>query len=283
MHSRTDVADRIRARKCWRTLEAYHGFIYFAPEAAEEYATLDIHGRSGYFLSRSAAMGRVAPSTVVATFYNFHPDLVRRAMTDAPAGLDVGAMIDARYRAVDRVLRDRLGDGVESTEMRRAADLAAGALTGIDALCVGRPLAQAHAWLPEPEAPHLRLWWAVTTLREFRGDGHLVALVDAELTGLEALVMHAASGEVAADTLKATRAWSDEEWAGAVDALTERGLLDEDCSFTAAGAALRQEIEDRTDRLAAPAWARLTDDEGSELRALVRPWSKAVFSAMMPD
>ena len=279
--SATD-ADLVRARKCWRTLEPYHGFVYFAPEAAEEYAALGVQGRTGYFLSRSAAMGRVSPATVVATFYNFNPSLVRHAMDGVPDHIDVADVLDARYRAVDRVLHARLGDAVGSTEMARAADLAERACAGLLDRCVGRPLAAAHAGLPVPAEDHLRLWWAITALREYRGDGHLVALVDAELSGIEALVVHAASGDVGADVLKATRAWSDTDWDRAVDGLATRGLLEPDGSFTAAGAELRQQIEDRTDRLAAPAWAQLTDDEGAELRDLVRPWSKAVFAGVRP-
>ena len=276
------AVDAVRARKCWRTLEPYHGFVYFAPEAAEEYATLGIEGRTGYFLSRSAAMGRVSPATVVATFYNFNPSLVLHAMDGVPDGIDVADVLAARHRAVDRVLRDRLGDAITSPEMARAADLAERACTGLLDRCVGRPLAAAHAALPVPEEDHLRLWWAITALREYRGDGHLVALVDAELSGIEALVVHAASGDVGADVLKATRAWSDTEWDRAVDALTARGLLRTDGTFTDAGRDLHEQIEGRTDRLAAPAWSQLSDDEGAELRGLVRPWSKAVFAGVRP-
>lgn len=275
-------ADLVRARKCWRTLEPYHGFVYFAPEAAEEYSALGVEGRTGYFLSRSAAMGRVSAPTVVATFYNFNPSLVLHAMDGVPDGIDTAAVTDARYRAVDRVLRERMGDAVTSPEMTRAADLIGRATTGLVARSVGRPLAAAHAGLPVPDEDHLRLWWAITALREYRGDGHLVALVDAELSGLEALVVHAASGEVGADVLKATRAWPDTDWDLAVDGLVQRGLLEPDGTFTAAGAELRQQIEDRTDRLAAPAWAGLTDDEAAELRDLVRPWSKAVVAGLRP-
>lgn len=275
-------ADAVRARRCWRTLEPYHGFVYFAPEAAEEYAKLGVEGRTGYFLSRSAAMGRVSAATVIATFYNFNPSLVVHAMEGVPADLEVADVLDARYRAVDRVLRARLGDAVTSPGMARAAALAERATAGLLDRCVGRPLAAAHAALPAPDEDHLRLWWAITALRELRGDGHLVALVDAELSGLEALVVHAASGDVTADVLKATRAWPDTDWDRAVDGLVARGLLEPDGSFTPAGADLRQQIEDRTDRLAAPAWSQLSDDEGGELRDLVRPWSKALFAGLRP-
>jgi len=30
------------ARACWRTLEPYHGMIYFVPEAAERYAAFGV-------------------------------------------------------------------------------------------------------------------------------------------------------------------------------------------------------------------------------------------------
>lgn len=270
------------ARKCWRTLEPYHGFVYFAPEAEEEYAAIGIEGRTGYFASRSAAMGRVTAATVRATFFNFHPDLVGRAMEGWPDGVTAPDVLVARQRAVDRVITERLGDAVGSDDMARAAALATTAADGLEARCAGRPLGAAHAALPVPDEAHLQLWWAVTALREHRGDGHIAALVDAELTGLEALIVHAATGDVPADVLKATRAWSDDEWAAGVDGLVDRGLLQPDGTFTDAGAALRQQIEDRTDRLAAAPWAQLSDAEAEELRALVRPWSKALFAGLRP-
>ncbi len=274
-------AGAVRARKCWRTLEPYHGFVYFAPEAHEEYAALGLRGRSGYFVSRSAAMGVVNAATVTATFFNFDPQVVDEAVAGTE-GVDRGAVLDARLRAVDRVLTRTLGDDVDSPAMIRAAELACAAAVGLPELSAGRPLAAAHASLPIPDAPHLALWWAATALREFRGDGHLAALVDGELLGIDALVLHAASGEVGRETLQTTRGWSDEAWTASVERLAGRGLVDADGAFTDAGAALRAAMEDRTDRLAAPAWSRLTDDEGAELRALVRPWSQAVFAGLAP-
>ena len=73
--------------------------------------------------------------------------------------------------------------------MNEAADLAttaARAIPGPD----GRPLYAAHADLPWPEDAHLRLWHALTLLREYRGDGHIAALQTAGLSGLDALVTH---------------------------------------------------------------------------------------------
>jgi len=58
----------------------------------------------------------------------------------------------------------------------------------------GRPLYAGHAELPWPQSPHSRLWHAITPLREYRGDGHIAALLTYRLSGLEALITHTASG-----------------------------------------------------------------------------------------
>lgn len=266
--------DSVLARKMWRTLEPYHGMIYFAPEATAAYDAVGVRGMDGYFASRSAAMGAVPAEVVIATFFNFDPGLVRHALPGAWAVATPQQLLDARLTAVDGALRRTLGDRVDEPELERAAALARLAAEGCTA--AGRPLYAAHAGLPWPEAPHLALWHAITLLREFRGDGHIACLVEAGLDGIDALVVHAASGEVPRAALQGTRGWSDEAWAASVARLAERGLVEADGAFTEAGAALRQEIEDRTDRLALPPWAALGEEGCDELRALARPYSKAI-------
>ena len=63
------------ARSTWRALEPVHAMVYFAPEAQEEYAALGYDVRAnraaGYFPARAAALGRVGPGAVQATFFNF--------------------------------------------------------------------------------------------------------------------------------------------------------------------------------------------------------------------
>ena len=90
------------ARKMWRTLEPYHGLIYFASEAEAEYAALGIVGRDGYFASRAAALGVVPAEVVIATFFNFSPALVRHAIPAAWASAPPERIVAARLRAVDR-------------------------------------------------------------------------------------------------------------------------------------------------------------------------------------
>ncbi|MGH9019032.1 MAG: SCO6745 family protein [Acidimicrobiales bacterium] len=266
----------LRARKTWRTVEPLHGMIYFVPEAAEAYEALGITGRDGYFASRAAPMGAVTAEVVVATFYNFRPELVHAAVPAAWGAATPAQIVAARLDGVDRAMRRLLGDEVmASSDMKRAAGLARRAAEGAASRLEGRPLAAGHASLDWPDAPHLGLWHAQSILREFRGDGHVALLVAHDLSGLEALVVHAASGEVPASVLLATRGWTSDQWDTAVVALRTRGwLADGDLALSAWGSERRQEIEDATDALAAAPYALLGDDLCAELRSLVRPWSR---------
>jgi hypothetical protein len=274
-----DAATALAARKTWRTLEPLHGAIYFVPEAAEAYARLGITGAGGYFASRAAPMGAVPADVVVSTFFNFNPELVRSAIPESWSLATPVELVAARFEAVDASWRRVLGEQVlRSAEMARAAELARTAAEEGGHRLEGRPLAAAHCDVPWPKAPHLVLWHAQSILREYRGDGHIAQLVVHGLTGTESLVTHAATGDVPASVLKATRGWPDEAWDAAVDALRGRGWLEpgEELRFTEAGARERQEIEDGTDQLAAAPYVALGEDACTELRTLARPWSKVM-------
>lgn len=270
--------ETIVARKMLRTLEPYHGWIYFAPEAAEAYAAVGVtDGRMGYFGSRSAAMGAVSADVVIATFFNFHPELVRRHVPKVWTLATPADLLGARMEAADRMLRRILGDAVDGPEMREAAAIAREASDACRP--EGRALFAGHAGLPWPKAPHLQLWNAQTLLREFRGDGHVIALTAGQLDGCEALVTHAAAGEIPARSLQRSRAWSDDEWAWAVQRLAERGLVDADGAFTDAGRVQREEIEALTDQLAMAPWEAIGEERCARLRELVRPWSREIVSS----
>jgi hypothetical protein len=271
------------ARKTWRTAEPLHGMIYFVPEAAGAYAGLGITGRDGYFASRAAPMGAVAAEVVISTFFNFNPELVHAALPKAWTITTPEALVAARFAAVDGAFRRLIGDDVvHSDEMRRAAELARGMAEEAGAHIEGRPLCAGHARLPWPEAPHLMLWHAQSILREYRGDAHIALLVTHGLSGIDALLTHAAAGDVPAHLLQSTRGWSHADWDGAVDSMRSRGWLadSDELAFTEWGAAQRQEIEDQTDHLAAAPYVALGEVGCTELRTLTRPWSKA-FSEVL--
>ncbi|RFC69743.1 hypothetical protein [Streptomyces sp. AcE210] len=273
------------ARETWQTLEPYHGAVYFSPEAHAAYAALGVEGGPGYFASRAAALGPVAPEVVIATFYNFNPKAVRAALPAAWRTAPPEEFLAARLAGIDATLRRILGAGVlASEELRRAAELGRRAAESTQAHLHGRPLFAAHAALPWPDEPHLVLWHAQTLLREFRGDGHVTALLDAGLSGIEALVTHAAAGPVGAEALRTTRSWSPDEWAGAVEGLRARGWLASgpEPAFTAEGKERRSAVEEATDRLAAAPYTALGRDGCAELRDLVRPWSRSLATELMP-
>jgi len=274
-----DSIDPVIARRTWRTLEPIHGVIYFAPEAAAAYAAIGLTGPSGYFASRAAAMGPVHADVAVATFFNFHPDLVRRSMHGVWDITTPEVVTAARHDAADRALHRVGGELLDSPSLHEAAEFARTAALTAATRPDGRPLFAAHTALDWPEAPHLVLWHAQTLLREFRGDAHIAALVLAGLSGLDALVLHAATGEVPRAALQSTRAWSDGEWSAAVASLAERGLIDAHGAFTDRGRELRAAIEDQTDRAAAVAYQPLGEEGCATLRRLARPLAKAIIES----
>jgi hypothetical protein len=273
--------DPLVARKTWRTLEPLHGLIYFAPEADEAFAAVGLRGnRMGYFASRSAAMGPVTAPVVIATFYNFNPDLVRQAIPEAWQLASPAAILPARLQAAVRALRRVLPpEAPDSPELAEAAGLARRAAEAACEHPAGRPLFAAHAALPWPDEPLAVLWHAQTLLREFRGDAHIAALVLDGIGPVEALVTHGATGEAPTPMLQDTRAWPEEAWAAAEAGLRSRGFLTDDGSLTEEGARLREAVEHRTDVASLVAYESLGEDGCERLRALCRPYSRAVVTA----
>ncbi len=270
--------DPALARRLWTAYEPYHAMIYFAPEAREAFKAAGLKGYwMGYFASRAAALGAVPAPVVTATFFNFAPRMVERAIPDAWRFCAPEQVLAVRLDAADRALRRLLGDALDSPAVAEAADLARAAVAGCNA--AGRTLFAAHTALPWPEAPHLVLWQAATLLREFRHDGHIAVLLSSGLDGCEAHVTVAAGGNVPRATLQANRGWADEEWEAAAARLTARGWLDEAGQLSAAGREVRAAIEAQTDRLALPPLQHLGAEDSERLEDLLRPLSRQIVAA----
>ena len=264
------------ARALWRVMEPYHAVVYFAADVKSAFDDLGLHGFwRGYFASRAAPMGPVPAEVVIATFYNFHPDMVRWAMAETWSRTDPAAVTAARVRLADRTLRAGLGeDAIASPDVVETARLARRAAEAASPL--GRPLFAGYAALEWPAEPHLVLWHAATLLREHRGDGHVSALVGEQVDGCEANVLTAASGASTSELQRASRQWPDNEWDAAVDRLRSREWVDDDTALTPAGVAAKQRIEDRTDELATPPLATFYDDERRRLIGLFEQLSRAI-------
>lgn len=282
--------DALIARKTWRTAEPLHAMIYFVPEADERYQAVGLEiGQMGYFASRAAALGPASAELVIATFFNFWPGLVRGVIPRAWDLAPVDEILAARVDAADAALRRGLGDeACASPEMAELSTLLRRAAEAASVRPEGRALFAAHAAQPWPDEAHLVVWWAQTLLREFRGDGHIAAMVGEGVSAPEALVIHAATGEIPDAVLKVTRAWPADDWTAAEEGLRDRGWLtlgDGSPALTEAGRAHRERVEAITDEQSLPAYVALGEEGCDRVRVLARPFSKAIVAEglMTPD
>lgn len=237
-------------RRCHNVLNSLHSTHYFSPDVTRELAELGItHPSAVNFAVRAAAFGAVGPGVVTAAFYNYKHTLVAEHLPAVWRTASPEDVLAARTRGVDTTLRRLLGEElVSSPEMAEAAELALRATEACSRSA--RPLYSAHADLPVPDAPHLAYWHAATLLREHRGDGHVSALLGAELDGIEALVSHTATGKGMTPKWNfATRGWNRQEWDAAAERLRGRGVIDGEGELTERGVELRRHVEAETDRL----------------------------------
>jgi hypothetical protein len=229
------IMDPGLARRMWHYLEAINAVAYFSPECREAPARQGLKGFwMGYFACRAAPMGRVGAAIVEATFFNFHPARVRRAIPDAWGYASPKQILDARSAAAAAALRRLLSD-------RNAEHLAADVLSALDvavdsAVAAGRPLFGANRDVARGDDPVAQLWQAATTLREHRGDGHVALLTGAGLDGCEAHMLFSVCEGVTPELFLESRGWSHEDWGAAVDRLKLRGCITPDGHPAQAGA-----------------------------------------------
>ncbi|TQN43952.1 hypothetical protein FHU33_3427 [Blastococcus colisei] len=266
------------ARRLWALAEPFQALTYFAQECRDAAERAGLRGFwNGYFAFRAAPLGAVGPEVVTAVFYNFAPGFVARRVPGVWDGLAPAAALEARLAGVDAAVLRLFGDEwIASDDAIEAMELAARAAAAVD--LPGRPLAAANTAVDVPGEPHLVLWQALTTLREHRGDGHSVALVQREVDGITAHVLAAAAGRSDREWLMRARGWDDAAWDDAVARLVERRWLDED-GLTAQGLAMVAAIEADTDRLALRPWQALGDAGCDRLAELLAPVRRAVVAA----
>jgi hypothetical protein len=250
------------ARRLWNVLEPIHAAIYFAPESRERMAAAGLKGFwMGYFASRAAPFGAAPAPLVTATFFNFHPAMVERAIPDAWSLASPEAVLAARYAAADAMWDRIVGD----VDVAEAAALATQAALAADP--VGRPLFAAHAALDWPATSHGALWHAATLLREHRGDGHIAALVAEGVSGCAAHVLAVASEVTTRDAIQPHRGWSDEEWNAAAASVAGRE------------AELRERVETRTDAVALAPYEALGQAGVDRLLELTTPIAARIMDS----
>jgi hypothetical protein len=265
------------ARSMWTLFEPIHAVTYFAPEARSAFEQAGLRGFwRGYFAGRAAPLGPAGAAVVTASFFNFAPAFVARAVPGIWALITPEEALRARLAGAGEALRGLLG-GRES-EAAAAADLLWQVAGELD--CSGRVLAAANAALLDAGlSGPARLWQAATLLREHRGDGHFAALTAADIDGCEALVLRTCL-DLRREDLQPVRGWTDEAWASALSRLTDRGWVSADGTLTEAGRNAHAAVEDATDRAAARPWARLDAGTTAEVVKVLTPVALACASVL---
>jgi hypothetical protein len=274
----------------WTLFEPIHAVTYFAPEARTAFEEAGLRGFwRGYFAGRAAPLGPTGAAVVTASFFNFAPAFVARAI---PAVWDLIAPEDAlatRLAGAQAALSTLLAGHEE--EAAAAADLLWLAIGELD--FSGRVLAAANAALPVPDgesagresaglgsAGLAQLWQAATLLREHRGDGHFAALAAADIDGCEAVALRGCM-DLRREDLQPVRGWTDEQWDNALAGLADRGWVGPDGRLTNAGQAAHAAVESATDWAAARPWARLSPETTAGISEALLPLARAC-AAILP-
>jgi hypothetical protein len=271
------VADTISAaRAMWTMFEPVHDVTYFAPEALQAFTAAGLRGYwRGYFAGRAAPLGSARAAVVTASFYNFAPAFVSRAIPGVWDLITPQEAIAVREAGAAASLR-RLLSGREA-EAAKAADLLWLAVDNLD--FAGRVLSAANSELPVSRDPLTRLWQATALLREHRGDGHFAALAAADIDGCEAVVLRCAK-DMTRELMQPVRGWTDEQWDAAAARLTERGLIGEDAALTAAGRVVHDAVEAATDQAAERPWKRMGAAGLAEVADVLLPLAQACAAAL---
>jgi hypothetical protein len=241
-----------------RSVQTTIGWIYWEPTAIARYEALGIPGPLGYIASRAVPLAPAGPEAVTAAFGSITPLGIALALD---AMKDPAAVWAARDAAVLEALPRHAPAIVEPLE--RLGPLLWPVVEQLPT--VGRAFFAAHLGMPRPDDPLLAGWHAVNCLREWRGDTHWALVVAAGLTGVEASVLHNLWLGYEPNWLPRSRGTSAEEIAAATEALARRGLLGDE------GRALRQRIEDDTDRLTTLPWELLGEEESTRFHVDLEP------------
>jgi hypothetical protein len=252
------------ARRLWMVGEPVHAIVYFHPRSADAWADAGLRGFwRGYFATRAAPLGAVGPGPVTATFYNFAPGMVSRALPEVWSMVTPEAAIDARLAGARAALLEVLGEEADDAAIATAATTLRAAVHTMPP--AGRALFAANTALPWPDPPLVALWHGLSLVREHRGDGHNAVLTAAGIGGCAAHALAAAVGRTPRHVTQPARGWTDDEWASAVSRLAADGLVDADGAATEDGRSLHAAIERRTDELAIEPWAAVDDDALEDL------------------
>lgn len=250
----TDETDWVAvAKRNARSVQTTIGWIFWDPGAVARFDRLGLPGSLGYIAARCAPLAPAGPEAVVAAFGSISPLGIALAFHEVDR---LGLTFDDVWAARDEAVLAGLAEHAPAI-LEPLAALGPVLWPVVEELpTVGRPFAAAHLRMTRPADPVLSGWHAVNVLREWRGDTHWALVVAAGLTGVEASVLHNAWLRYEPGWLPTSRGTSADDIEAALVSLARRGLA-ADGVVSPAGLALRQAIEDDTDRRTTLPWELL--------------------------
>ena len=271
-----------KARALGAALEPFVGQVYFSPECHANYVALGFQPSPGdmngvalpegiaYFTSRGSLMGQVPGEVVAAAFAVFNPVAVIPSVAAGWSITDAATICAARrdgaIAQLERILGAKPG-GV--SQARKILERAVSVLRP-----EGRPLFAGTLSQQVPTSDLGACWHYGDMLREYRGDAHTAAWISAGLDATEIGLLTELYWGLPLKSYSRTRAWSEDDFAAALERLESRGLIN-DGAFTEEGRNVRERIEVDTDRQMLGMLETIGDDF-ERLIAMLGPWSDTV-------
>jgi len=250
------------------------GWIYWDPVAIEKYTALGVPNGMGYYIaSRSAPLAPAGPGAVTAAFYSINAVFIEMSLAAASSATTFEAVADARDAAVVEGLRAHVPELIDDL-----ASLVEPLWAVADDLSPsGRVLFAAHRDRARPDDPRLSAWLAVNCIREWRGDTHWAVLLSEGIDGTQAGILHNDFLRYPTNWIPTSRGGSEDVIGEAYHRLSLRGLVD-DGQVNAAGRALREHVEQRTNELCAPGWEALGLEHTQTLLDAVEPHAATLLA-----
>jgi hypothetical protein len=216
---------------------------YFDPATTARGERLGLDTFQFYFLGRGGVLGNVEAPVVASAFGYFNPAVVAMMWDAARAKIDPRDAGREYFRAAHDFGRERL-TGVEELDGYVAA--ATKVLDAAREQAAGLSLFAGASAEPIPDDAPAAAMHLTAVLREFRGSAHLVSVV---AVGLDPRIAHA---------IRRPEMYTTFGWPDPAPAATE------------AGTASLKAADELTDRLVAPAYSVLDDDDAGALLAGLR-------------
>jgi hypothetical protein len=257
-------------RRNARSVQTTVGWIFWDPGATSRYVELGLPEAFaeplGYIAARCAPLACAGPDAVIGAFGSISPPAIRGVfdLLGEPGRFEACRV--ARDEAVIEGLHAH-APGIVDPLVELGPEL----WPVVERLpTMGRVLYGAHLRLPRPEDPLLSGWHAVNGIREWRGDTHWAIVVAAGLGHAEASILHNAWMGYETDWMPISRGTTPEEIDAGWAALEAKGLA-EDRVVLPEGVALRQRIEDDTDRCTTLPWELLGEDRARWFAEVFEP------------